>query len=161
MPSRCHKSLDFMTTRTFGQRITRNEDAQLLTGQAQYVDDVTSPGTLHAAFKRSDYGHARLLNVDVSAAREMPGVVAVYTAADLGDFWQPAPLVIPPPPIENLVFHPRTGGQLAKDKVRHVGEPIAMVVAESRYLAEDAAEAIMVEYEPLEAVLDLEAALQK
>jgi carbon-monoxide dehydrogenase large subunit len=150
-----------MTTRTFGQRITRNEDPQLLTGQAQYVDDVTIPGTLHAAFKRSDYGHARLLNVDVSAARGMPGVIAVYTAADLGDFWQPAPLVIPPPPIENLVFHPRTGGQLAKDKVRHVGEPVAMVVAESRYLAEDAAESIMVEYEPLEAVLDLEAALRQ
>jgi carbon-monoxide dehydrogenase large subunit len=149
-----------MTSQVVGRRITRNEDPQLLTGQAQYVDDVNIPGTLEAAFKRSDYGHARLLSIDVSAAREMPGVVAVYTAADLGDFWQPAPLVIPPPPIPDLIFHQRTGGQLARDKVRHVGEPIALVVAESRYLAEDAAETISVEYEPLEPVLDLEAALE-
>ena len=145
----------------FGQRIKRNEDPQLLTGRAQFVDDIDMPGMLEVAFKRSDHGHARIVKIDVSAARRMPGVAAIYTAQDLGDFWQPAPLVIPPPPIENLVFKQRTGGQLAQGKVRHVGEPIVMVVAENRYLAEDAVEAIIVEYEPLEAVLELETALNE
>src|SRR3954452_8506121 len=143
-----------MSTRTFGARIKRNEDPRLLTGQAQFVDDVHIPGMLHAAFKRSDYAHARLLSVDVQAAREMPGVVAVYIADDLGDYWQPSPLLVPPPPAKHVVFNERTAGQLARDKVRYVGEPIAMVVAESRYLAEDAADTIMVDYEPLQPVVD-------
>src|SRR5262245_46135480 len=148
-----------MTTKNFGARIKRNEDPQLLTGQAQFVDDLNLPGMLHVAFKRSDYAHARLLSLDLEIAKTMPGVVAIYTAADLGDFWQPSPLLVPPPPAEHVIFNQRTGGQLARDKVRHVGEAIVMVVAESRYLAEDAVEAISVEYEPLEPVLDLEAAL--
>src|SRR5262245_42784625 len=148
-----------MTTKIFGTRIKRNEDPQLLTGQAQFVDDVNLPGMLHAAFKRSDYAHARLVNIDIEAAKNMPGVVAIYTAADLGDFWQPSPLLVPPPPAEHVIFNQRTGGQLAKDKVRHVGEAIVMVVAESRYLAEDAVETVLIDYEPLEPVLDLEAAL--
>jgi CO/xanthine dehydrogenase Mo-binding subunit len=91
--------------------------------------------------------------VDVEVAREMPGVVAVYVAEDLGDYWEPSPLLVNPPPAQHVVFNKRTGGPLAKEKVRYVGEPIAMVVAESRYLAEDAADAIVVEYEPLEAVV--------
>lgn len=148
-----------MTTRNFGVRIKRNEDPQLLTGQAQFVDDIHIPGTLHAAFKRSDYAHARIIAIDVETAKSMPGVVAVYTAADLGDFWQPSPLLVPPPPAEHVVFNARTGAQLAKDKVRHVGEAIVMVVAESRYLAEDAVETIVVDYEPLDPVLELEAGL--
>ncbi|HYP20462.1 MAG TPA: xanthine dehydrogenase family protein molybdopterin-binding subunit, partial [Chloroflexia bacterium] len=131
-----------MSTQMFGARIKRNEDPRLLTGQAQFVDDVHIPGTAHVAFKRSDYAHARITGLDVSAAREMPGVVAVYTADDLGDYWQPSPLLVPPPPAQHVVFNQRTGGQLAREKVRYVGEPIAMVVAESRYLAEDAAEQI-------------------
>ena len=143
-----------MSTRTFGARIKRNEDPRLLTGQAQFVDDVHVGGMLHAAFKRSDYAHARILSVDVEAAREMPGVVAVYVAEDLGDYWQPSPLLVSPPPAEHVVFNQRTGGPLAKEKVRYVGEPMAMVVAESRYLAEDAVDTITVEYEPLEAVVD-------
>jgi aerobic carbon-monoxide dehydrogenase large subunit len=150
-----------MTTQTFGQRIKRNEDPQLLTGRAQFVDDVDLPGMLEVAFKRSEHAHARIVSIDVTKARTMPGVVAVYTAEDLGDFWQPAPLVIPPPPITNLVFNQRTGAQLAKGKVRHVGEPIVMVVAENRYRAEDSIETIIVEYEPLDVVLDLEAALSE
>ena len=89
----------------------------------------------------------------------MPGVVAVYTAEDLGDFWQPSPLLVPPPPVAGHRVQPAHGGPLARDKVRYVGEPIVMVVAESRYLAEDAAEPIVVDYEPLPAVVDLEAAL--
>lgn len=149
-----------MTTRYFGQPIKRNEDPALLTGQALFVDDVHLPGMVHVAFLRSSYAHARLRNIDVTAARSMPGVVAVYTASDLGDYWQPGPLLVPPPPVPNLVFNQRTQVPLARDKVRHVGEPIAVVVAESRYLAEDAAERIVVDYEPLPAVVDLEQALK-
>jgi len=143
----------------FGARLPRNEDARLLTGRAQFVDDVRLNGTLHVAFRRSEYAHARLNSVDVSAARAREGVVAVYTASDLGEYWKPGPLLVPPPPIPGLVFHPATQVPLAKDKVRHVGEPIAMVVATSRYVAEDAAEDIMVDAEPLEAVVDLARAL--
>src|SRR5437899_2959107 len=114
---------------------------------------------LHVAFLRSDYAHAMLRSVDVAAARRRPGVVAAYTAADLGDYWRPGPLLVPPPPIPGLVFHARTQVPLARDRVRHVGEPIAMVVAESRYVAEDALEDIVVDAEPLPVVVDLEAAL--
>src|SRR6478672_11538112 len=142
-----------------GARVKRNEEPRLLTGRAQFVEDVHVPGMLHIAFKRSDYAHARLTGVDVEAARTMPGVVAVYTAADLGDYWQPSPLLVPPPPAQHVVFNQRTAGQLARDKVRYVGEPIVMVVAESRYLAEDAAEMINVDYDSLPAVVALEPAL--
>ena len=148
-----------MTPRYLGERVLRNEDARLLTGRALFVDDVQLPGILHVAFVRSNYAHARVRGVDVSAAIRKPGVVAVYTASDLGDYWRPGPLLVPPPPIEGLVFHLCTQVPLAKDKVRHVGEPIAMVVAESRYLAEDAIEEILVDLEPLDAVVDLESAL--
>jgi carbon-monoxide dehydrogenase large subunit len=146
-------------TRVFGARIPRNEDARLLTGRAQFVDDVHLDGLLHVAFRRSEHAHARLLGVDVSTAQRRDGVIAVYTAADLGDYWQPGPLLVPPPPIPGLVFNPATQVPLVKDKVRHVGEPIAMVVATSRYIAEDALEDIVVDVEALEAVVDLERAL--
>ncbi len=144
----------------FGARALRNEDARLLTGRAQFVDDVRLDGMLHVAFRRSEYAHARLLGVDPSAARARQGVVAVYTAADLGDYWRPGPLLVPPPPIAGLVFNTATQVPLAKEKVRHVGEPIAMVVATSRYVAEDAVEDIVVDAEPLEAVVDIERALE-
>ncbi|HEX2091989.1 MAG TPA: xanthine dehydrogenase family protein molybdopterin-binding subunit [Longimicrobiaceae bacterium] len=148
-----------MTRRYVGERVARNEDRRLLTGRAMFVDDVQLPGMLHVAFLRSDHAHALLRGVDVSAALERPGVVAVFTADDLGDYWQPGPLLVPPPPVEGIVFHEATQVPLAKDKVRHVGEPVAMVVAESRYVAEDALADIVVDYEPLDAVVDLEAAL--
>ncbi len=148
-----------MSTRYFGKSIKRNEDPRLLTGQALFVDDVHLPGMLHAAFLRSPHAHARLGAIDIREAQAMPGVIAVYTADDLGDYWQAGPLLVPPPPIADLVFNPRTQVPLAKGKVRHVGEPIALVIAESRYLAEDAAERIVVEYELLPAVVDLEQAL--
>jgi aerobic carbon-monoxide dehydrogenase large subunit len=147
-------------TGLFGARVKRSEDPRLLTGRAQFVDDVHLPGMLHAAFKRSDYAHARIVSVDVEAARAMAGVVAVFTAHDLGDFWEPSPLLVPSPPAEHAEFNQRTAGQLARDKVRYVGEPIAMVVAESRYIAEDALDLIEVDYKPLRAVVDLEAALK-
>ena len=148
-----------MTTRNFGAPITRNEDARLLGGQALFVDDVELPGMLHAAFLRSNVAHARIRSIDVAAARARPGVVAVYTAADLGAYWAPGPLLVPPPPIAGITFNQRTQVPLAKDKVRHVGEPLAVVLAESRYIAEDALADIGVELDPLPAVVDLEKAL--
>jgi carbon-monoxide dehydrogenase large subunit len=150
-----------VTEKYVGQRMTRTEDPRLLTGQALFVDDVQIPGMLHAAFLRSDCAHARIENVDVSAARERPGVVAVYTAEDLGDFWQHSPPLVPAPhSIEGVVFHSRTTVPLVKEKARYVGEAIAVVFAESPYIAEDALEDIGVDYEPLEAVVDLEKALE-
>ena len=149
-----------MTKKYIGQRITRNEDPRLLTGQALFVDDVEMHGMLHAAFLRSDYAHARIEGVDVAAAREMPGVVAVYTAEDLGELWKPGPLLVPAPhSIENVIFNQQTQVPLAKDKVKYVGEAIAVVIAESRYLAEDAMETIWVDFDPLDAVVDMERAL--
>ncbi len=148
-----------MSTRYFGQPVRRLEDPRLLTGRALFVDDVELPGLLHAAFLRSDFAHARLSGVDLDAALERPGVVAVYTADDLGDYWQPGPLLVPPPPIERLTFNQRTQVPLARGEVRHVGEPIAVVVAESRYLAEDAVADLYADLEPLPTVTDLEAAI--
>ena len=150
-----------MTKTLIGQRVLRNEDPRLLTGQAQFVDDVEIPGLLHAAFVRSDHAHARLLGLDVSAARQRPGVVAVFTAEDMGDDWQPGPpLVSPPPTAKDVTFYSRRQVPLVKDKIRHAGEAIAVVIAENRYIAEDAVEDIVVDVKPLQAVVDLEQALQ-
>ncbi len=149
-----------MTTRYFGAPIKRNEDARLLSGQALFVDDVELPGMLHAAFLRSNVAHARIRSIDVAAARQRQGVVAVYAAADLGAYWAPGPLLVPPPPIAGVVFNQRTQVPLAKDKIRHVGEPLAVVIAQSRYIAEDALADIAVELEPLPAVVDLEKAIE-
>jgi carbon-monoxide dehydrogenase large subunit len=143
-----------------GERITRTEDPRLLTGQALFVDDVNIPGMLHAAFLRSDYAHAYLRGIDVSQAKNRSGVVAVFTAEDMGEDWHPGPpLVSPPPTVEDITFHSRRQVPLAKDKVRHVGEPIAVVIAKNRYIAEDAVEDILVDLEPLEVVADIESAL--
>jgi len=150
-----------VTKTLIGKRVLRNEDPRLLTGQAQFVDDVEIPGLLHAAFLRSDHAHARLLGMDVSTARQRPGVVAVFTAEDMGDDWQPGPpLVSPPPTAKDVLFYSRRQVPLVKDKIRHAGEAMAVVIAESRYIAEDAVEDIVVDLEPLEAVVDLEKALQ-
>lgn len=145
-----------------GKPLKRNEDPRLLTGQALFVDDVELPGMLHAAFLRSDYAHARLNSIDVSAALEREGVVAVYTAEDMGDDWSPGPpLVIPPPTIEEVTFNTRTQVPLVRDKVRHAGEPLAVVLATSRYIAEDALDDIVVDLEPLPVVVDIEHALDE
>jgi carbon-monoxide dehydrogenase large subunit len=140
-------------------RVPRNEDARLLTGRGLFVDDVQLPGMLHVAFVRSEHAHGRIKSVDVSAARKRQGVHAVYTAADLGAYLKPGPLLVPPPPIPNLVFHTCTQLPLARDKVRHVGEPIAMIVADSRYVAEDAIRDVVVDIDPIDAVVDLERGL--
>jgi aerobic carbon-monoxide dehydrogenase large subunit len=149
-----------MTTRFFGAPIKRNEDKRLLTGQALFIDDVELPGMLHASFLRSQVAHAKVKRIDVSQALKRPGVIAVYTADDYGTFCQPGPLLVPPPPIPGIVFNLRTHMPLAKDKVRYAGEPLAVVVAESRYIGEDALDDILVELENLPAVVDLEGALE-
>src|SRR5258705_4456710 len=148
-----------MTTRFFGAPIRRNEDRRLLTGRAVLVHKFALPGMVHAAFLRSAVAHGRIRSIDVEAARARPGVVAVYTAADLGSYWQPGPLLVPPPPIAGITFNQRTQVPLARDKVRHVGEPLAVVIAESRHGAEDALPDIAVDIEPLPAVVDLGRAL--
>jgi carbon-monoxide dehydrogenase large subunit len=140
-------------------RVPRNEDARLLTGRALFVDDVQLPGMLHVAFVRSEHAHGRITRIDVSAARGRAGVRAVYTAADLGAYLKPGPILVSPPPIPNLVFHGCTQLPLANDKVRHVGEPIAMIVADSRYVAEDAIRDVGVEIDPIDVVVDLEKGL--
>src|SRR5690349_1504463 len=116
-----HKSMQPVV----GKRVKRNEDAKLLTGRAMFVDDVHLDGMLHVAFLRSEHAHAKLKRLDVSAARAHPGVVTVITAADLGEYWKPGPLLVPPPPIKDLVFNARTQVPLVKTKARHVGEPVA------------------------------------
>src|SRR6202158_2070925 len=148
-----------MSTRTFREPIKRNEDRRLLTGQALFIDDVELPGTLQSASLRSQGAHAKILKIDISRALQRRGVVAAYVAGDLGDYWQPGPILVPPPPIEGIVFHERTPIPLAKDTLRPVGEPLVIVIAESRYIAEDALDDIDVELEQLPAVVDLEKGL--
>jgi aerobic carbon-monoxide dehydrogenase large subunit len=148
-----------MTTRYFGAAIKRNEDPRLLRGRALFVDDVALPNMMHVAFLRSAVAHGHIRRIDATAARRRAGVIAVYAAGDLGDYWKPGPLLVPPPPIAGITFNLRTHVPLAKDKVRHVGEPLAMVVAENRHLAEDALADIVVDIDPLPAVGDLEKAL--
>src|SRR3982074_343836 len=108
-----------MSTRTFGEPVKRNEDRRLLTGQALFIDDIELPGMLHVAFLRSQIAHAKFISIDVSGALRRPGVVAAYVAGDLGDYWQPGPILVPPPPIAGIVFHERTPVPLARDKDRH------------------------------------------
>jgi carbon-monoxide dehydrogenase large subunit len=144
-----------MTTRAIGARIPRNEDPRLLRGLGCFVDDINPAGVLQAACLRSPHAHARLVAIDTSRARELPGVHRVLTAADLGEINQPGPLLIPHP----LLTHPRTQRPLAIDEVNYVGETVAFVVANDRYIAEDAADLIEVEYAPLPAVTDVEVAL--
>ena len=148
-----------MTTRYFGERITRNEDPRLLTGKALFVDDVNLPEMGHVAFVRSPFAHAHIRSIDTEQARQSAGTHAVYTAEDLGDYWRRGPLLVSPPPIERCVFNERTQVIMARQKVRHLGEIVAVVVAESRYAAEDAVEQVLVDYDPLDAVVDLEQAL--
>ncbi len=143
----------------FGKGVLRNEDPKLLTGRALFVDDVRLDGMLHAAFVRSDLAHGEIVSVDTSDALQREGVLAVYTAEDLGAYWHEGPVLVPPPPIEGHTFNPATIVPLAKGRVRHVGEPIAVVVAENAYVAEDAAQDVWVEIEPLDVVSSTESAL--
>src|SRR5207247_7393381 len=142
-----------VTTRWFGAPVQRLEDERLLRGKGRYTDDI-GEGALECCFVRSPYAHGRITSIDVSAAREVPGVVAVYTAAELPFGGLDLPLLIPHP---NLT-HGRTQRCLASERVRYAGEAVAFVVAEDRYIAEDAAELVQVEYEPLPVVITPEVA---
>jgi carbon-monoxide dehydrogenase large subunit len=143
-----------VSTRMFGEPIARREDPRLLTGQGRFLDDL-GRDALAAAFVRSPHAHARVLDIDVTGALDVDGLVAIYTWEDLPErVGAPLPVLLPHP----ALTHGRTGRPLARDVVRHVGEPVAMVVAADRYLAEDAAELIRVEYERLPAVVGIETA---
>ncbi len=150
-----------MATRYFGERIKRNEDPRLLTGRALFVDDINLPEMAHIAFVRSPYAHARIKSIDTSQAKALPGVVAVYAAADLGDYWRTGVLNVGVPPIKGTTFNERLHPILAKDKVRHVGEPVVCIVAESRYIAEDAANLVLVDYGSLPVNVDVRKALEE
>ena len=145
-----------MATRWFGAPVQRLEDPQLLRGKGMFVDDIDLPEMLHAAVLRSTHAHARILGIDTSAAQALPGVHLVITAADLGDVLEPSPLLVP----HHALTEPRTQLPLARDEVRYVGEAVAFVVADSRYIAEDALDLIDVEYEPLPVVHNFEIATQ-
>lgn len=143
------------TESVLGQSVLRLEDRPLLDGNSCFVDDLDLTGALHATILRSPHGHARIRGIDTAAARASEGVVEVLTGADL-----PGDLRIPmrmyrQPGMENMLQPP-----LAQDRVRYSGEPIVIVLAESRYLAEDAAERIEVDFEPLPTVLDGREALE-
>ncbi|MGV9920885.1 xanthine dehydrogenase family protein molybdopterin-binding subunit [Streptomyces cellulosae] len=138
-----------------GRARLRKEDARLLTGQTHWTDNIQAAGMLHLAILRSPMAHARLERVDVSPALELPGVVAAFTGSDLAEGMGSLPCAWP---VTEDMVHP-DHPPLAVDEVRHAGDPVAVVVARDRYAAADALEAVEVEYEPLPAVLDLEAAL--
>jgi carbon-monoxide dehydrogenase large subunit len=137
-----------MTTRWFGAKVQRVEDDRLLRGQGRFTDDIDE-GALECCFVRSPYAHASIKSIDVGAARAVPGVAAVYTAADLPFGSRDLPILIPHP---NLT-HGRAQRCLASEVVRYAGEAVAFVIAENRYVAEDAADLVEVEYEPLPVVI--------
>jgi carbon-monoxide dehydrogenase large subunit len=141
-----------MGARQFGARVARLEDPALLTGQGRFVDDVRLAGTLSACFVRSPHAHARIRAIDTARARALPGVHAVLTADDLPPRMARAqiPMLVPSPAIRT----PRTQTALARGEVCYVGETIAAVIAEDRYLAEDAAHAVEIDFDVLPAVSD-------
>jgi carbon-monoxide dehydrogenase large subunit len=142
------------STRTVGSSALRVEDLRILTGRGHYVDDVKLPGMLHAAFVRSPLPHAKILSVDTAAASRLDGVVAVFTGRDIAERTTGiAPNFAPDGYKHEPVF------ALAIDKTRFVGDPVAIVVAESRYIAEDGCDLIDVDYEPLDAIATFEQAL--
>jgi carbon-monoxide dehydrogenase large subunit len=141
-----------LSTRFVGKSIARKEDARFLTGHGRFVDDITLPNLLHVAFARSDLANARIVSIDTSEAAALPGVVAVFLAADIN------PRVLDYTPDDEMGA-PRPFRALADGDVRCVGEPYAMVIAESRYVAEDALELLVVDFDPLPAVVEIEQAL--
>src|SRR3989454_577903 len=142
----------------FGSGIKRREDPRLITGRATYTDDVKLPGLLSAAVLRSTYAHAKLGKVDVAKAKKAPGVVAVFTGADVKDKLNPVPCAWDVPNCDLKVPpHP----PLAIDRVRYVGDGVAMVVAGARAAARDALDLIDVDYDALDVVVDPEKATQK
>ena len=135
-----------------GQRVKRREDPRLIQGRGTYVDDVKIAGMRHLAFKRSDIAHGRVRSIDTSSAEAMHGVEGVFTGAHVAEFLAPMPIGTPFPSPEHRA--------VAVDTVRFVGDPVAVVVACDRYVARDAADAVVVDYEPLPAVVDPEKAMR-
>ena len=141
-----------MATRIFGSAIKRREVPRLLTGQAKYTDDFVLPGMVHLAVVRSPYAHARINRIDLSAARALPGVLGVYTGQEMKDAGFsgiPCAWVVPGSDTKTPAYPP-----VAIDVVRYVGNAVAIVVAEDRYRARDAVDAVVVDYEPLPVVVD-------
>jgi carbon-monoxide dehydrogenase large subunit len=149
-------------TRYFGASVSRREDPRLLRGSARYVDDIKLPGLLHATIVRSPHPHAHIRAMRIETARAHPGAAGVFRFADLAAWMKPMPSagVAPPALVTYLALTTRQTPQypLANDTVRYVGEPVAVVVARSRAEAEDVAELVEVDYEPLPAAIDTEAA---
>ena len=139
-----------------GTRMRRKEDPPLLQGRGNFVDDISVAGELFASFVRSPEAHARIASIDTSAALERPGIHAVFTGADL-DLEAGLPCAWVPPGVEMTA---PTHWPLAKDAVKHVGDPVAVVIGADRYAVVDAAEDVIVEYDPLPAVVNPEAALE-
>ena len=146
--------MDFPINPPIGERVRRKETQRFITGTGRYVDDLLPPGTLHVSFVRSSCAHARIKSIDVEAARAMPGVRGVYTGAEIAQRVKPLRVG------GSSLLRPVKLYPLAVEKVRYFGEPLAVVVADNRYLAEDAMEAVAVDYEILPAVVDTEAALE-
>jgi len=147
-----------MSGKVFGQSVRRREDADLLLGRGRFVDDIRLPGMLEAAFVRSPHAHAALRGIDKTAALGVPGVHAIFTLQDLLPHVQTERLVVGLP--SKSYKQDRNRPVLAHDEVVHVGEPIAIVVADSRYIAEDAAALVDVDYDPLPAASDCRDALE-
>ncbi|MBK8324542.1 MAG: xanthine dehydrogenase family protein molybdopterin-binding subunit [Betaproteobacteria bacterium] len=148
-----------MTDLTIGKSVLRKEDARFLTGSGQYTDDVVMPRQSYAYFLRSPYAHAAIRGVDLAGAREMPGVLAIYTGKDLPDAVGGLPCGWLITGTDGQPMKEPKHPLLAQGKVRHVGDPVAMVVADTFLAAKDAAERIEVDYEPLPAVVDVRDAL--
>ena len=144
-------------TRFLGERVRRIEDHALLRGEALFGDDLCFPGLLHGCFVRSPHAHARIATIETSAASALPGVHAVLTCDDLSPVLagERVPVHMPGPGLRHRI----DPFVLSRDEVCHVGEPVALVLAASRHVAEDAAECVTVDYEPLAAVADPRAAL--
>src|SRR6202140_1341935 len=141
-----------------GRSLRRLEDPRFLTGRGRYVDDMDLPGQLHGIVLRSPYGHAAIESIEIASARAMPGVRGIFTAADLdADGIGPLPCIAQVATVAPMIVPPRHA--LARDRVRHVGDPVALVVADPADQARDAAELITVAYRPLPAVVDATAAL--
>ncbi len=140
-----------------GTPVKRREDPRLITGQASYVDDVKLHGMLYMSVLRSPYGHARINSINTDAARQHPGVMAVYTAADLKGVVGPVAVAVP---LGKITEGMGVRGPLAEGKVRFYGDPVAVVIADSRYGARDARDLIEVDYEPLPVAMDVEKAAQ-
>jgi carbon-monoxide dehydrogenase large subunit len=140
-----------------GQSLRRKEDPRLITGRATYVDDLALPGMLHAAVVRSPEAHANIASIDTSAAAALPGVHAVYVGEDMSDLLAPLPMAWAPPGVE--IKTPERW-PLARGKVAHYGDAVALVVADDKYIAADAAQLVSVEYESLPVVVDVEEALK-